>query len=322
MPSTELSIEQLLDRRGDFWDLRLLAGRSGLGRKITNPRVQKQGLVLVGVTEAVRPGRLQILGQTELDFMATLEEDRRLQACEALAASPAAALLITNGQACPKPLAKACEEQGMAVLGSRQASSEAINAVQERLDEVLSARTSIHGVLLDIWGQGVLVLGKSGIGKSECALSLVAKGHRLVADDMVEILQAGTSVVGRGGPSMRHMLEIRGLGIVDVFQLYGVAAVRDLKRVDMVVELAVWREGLQVDRLGLDEQFYTLLNVELPYVMIPVRPGRDLATMIEVAARNQLLRAHQIHSAQDFSQRLTRQVERNYLRQTGGKDGA
>jgi len=322
MPSTELSIEQLLDRRGDFWDLRLLAGRSGLSRTITNPRVQKQGLVLVGVVDAVRPGRLQILGQTELDFMASLDEEARLKACEALAASRAAALLITNGQGCPKDLARACEQHSMAVLGSRQASSEAINAVQERLDEVLSARTSIHGVLLDVWGQGVLVLGKSGIGKSECALSLVARGHRLVADDMVEILQAGTSVVGRGGPSMQHMLEIRGLGIVDVFQLYGVAAVRDLQRVDMVVELAVWREGMQVDRLGLDEQFYTLLNVELPYVMIPVRPGRDLATMIEVAARNQLLRAHQIHSAQDFSQRLTRQVERNYLRQTGGKDGA
>jgi HPr kinase/phosphorylase len=144
----------------------------------------------------------------------------------------------------------------------------------------------------------------------------------LIADDVVELLQDGTAVVGRGAEMMRHLLEIRGLGIVDVKELYGVGAVRDVKRVDMVVELAAWREGMQVDRLGLDEQYYTLLKVQLPYVVIPVRPGRDLATMIEVAARNQVLRASQIHSSQDFSQRLSRQVERNFLRARSESDGS
>ena len=320
MPKLKLTVEQLLDRRGSFLDLRLLAGRGGLKREITEPRVQKQGLILVGVVSSVRAGRIQVLGQTELDYMAELDAEGLGLACRSLAQSAAAALLISSGLPCPETLALACEEASMPVIGSRQMSSEVIYAVQERMAESLAPRTSIHGVFVDILGQGVLLLGKSGIGKSECALSLLARGHRLIADDVVEILQAGTSVIGRGVELMRHLLEIRGLGIVDVKELYGIAAVRDVKRVDMVVELAAWREGMQVDRLGLDQQYYTLLNVELPYVVIPVRPGRDLATMIEVAARNQLLRAGQIHSSQDFSQRLSRQVERNYLRNLGEGD--
>jgi HPr kinase/phosphorylase len=320
MPKLKLTVEQLLDRRGSFLDLRLLAGRGGLKREITEPRVQKQGLILVGVVSSVRAGRIQVLGQTELDYMSELDAEGMGLACRSLAQSAAAALLISSGLPCPETLALACEEASMPVIGSRQMSSEVIYAVQERMAESLAPRTSIHGVFVDILGQGVLLLGKSGIGKSECALSLLARGHRLIADDVVEILQAGTSVIGRGVELMRHLLEIRGLGIVDVKELYGIAAVRDVKRVDMVVELAAWREGMQVDRLGLDQQYYTLLNVELPYVVIPVRPGRDLATMIEVAARNQLLRAGQIHSSQDFSQRLSRQVERNYLRNLGEGD--
>ncbi len=315
-----LKVEELLDRRGTFLDLRLLAGHAGLERQITEPRIQKQGLVLVGVVGALRPGRIQVLGQTELDFMADMATEDLDHACEALASSQAAALLITNGLPCPEQLSRRCEQHSMPVLSSRQPSSEAIYAIQERMAEALAPRTSIHGVLVDILGQGVLILGKSGIGKSECALSLIANGHRLIADDVVEVIQEGTSLVGRGVEMMRHLLEVRGLGIVDVKELYGVGAVRHLKRLDMVVELAAWREGMQVDRLGLDEQYYTLLKVDLPYVVIPVRPGRDLSTMIEVAARNQLLRAGQINSSQDFSRRLSRQVERNFFRTNSGQE--
>jgi HPr kinase/phosphorylase len=316
----KIRVEDLLDRRGAFLDLRLLAGRSGLERLITSPRIQKQGLVLVGEVDAVRKGRIQILGQTEIDYLAALTPEARLSAARFLACSAAAALLITNGLSCPEEVAQACESESMAVLGSRQASSDAIDAVQERLAKALAPRTSIHGVLMDILGEGVLILGKSGIGKSECALSLLARGHRLIADDVVEVIQAGTTVIGRGVEMMRHLLEIRGLGIVDVKELYGVASVRTNKRIDMVVELAAWREGLQVDRLGVDEQYYTLLHTDLPYLVIPVRPGRDLATMIEVAVRNQLLRLGQVHSSQDFHRRLSRQVERNYLREQNPKD--
>ena len=315
-----LRVEELLDRRGALLDLRLLAGRDGLERQITTPRIQKQGLVLVGVVGALRPGRIQVLGQTELDYMADMSEDALVSACKALASSEAAALLITNALPCPEQLSSLCERYSMPVLSSRQSSSEAIYAIQERMAEALAPRTSIHGVLVDILGQGVLILGKSGIGKSECALSLIAKGHRLIADDVVEIIEEGAFLVGRGVEMMRHLLEVRGLGIVDVKELYGVGAVRHLKRVDMVVELAAWREGMQVDRLGLDEQYYTLLKVELPYVVIPVRPGRDLSTMIEVAARNQLLRAGQVNSSQDFSRRLSRQVERNFFSSQTGQE--
>ena len=312
-----LKVEELLDRRGALLDLRLLAGHAGIERQVTAPRVQKQGLVLVGVTDALRPGRIQVLGQTELEYMANMAPDALDRACAALAGSQAAAVLITNGLPCPAPLAAHAERHRMPILGSRQTSSEAIYAIQARMERALAPRTSIHGVLVDILGQGLLLLGQSGIGKSECALSLIAKGHRLIADDVVEVTQEGHALVGRGVEMMRHLLEVRGLGIVDVKELYGVGAVRYDKRIDMVVELAAWREGMQVDRLGLDEQYYTLLKVDLPYVVIPVRPGRDLSTMIEVAARNQLLRAGKIHSSHDFSKRLQRQVERNFYSASG-----
>jgi HPr kinase/phosphorylase len=315
-----ITVEDLLEHRDGGLEFAVLAGREGLANAIESARIQKQGLVLTGMTEAVRDGRIQILGSTELDYLARCDEGARKLAAETLANSPAAAVVITRGLPCPEALKVACDRAGKPVLGCRQPSSKLIEDLQATLEKELAPSTSLHGVLVDILGLGILLLGKSGIGKSECALSLVARGHRLVADDVVEVQRRGRLLFGSGVEVMRHLLEIRGLGIVDVKDLYGVGAVREHKRIELVVELAAWREGMQVDRLGLDVKWYQLLELELPYITIPVRPGRDLATMIEVAARNELLRHSKVHSAREFQQRLERQAERNYLRTTRLQD--
>jgi HPr kinase/phosphorylase len=316
----KLTVEDLLERREGGLEFTVLAGREGLAATIESTRIQKQGLVLTGMADAVSEGRIQVLGLTELQFFEACDDAGRRLAAETLAESPAAALVVANGAVCPERLQQACDRCAKPVLGSRLSSSELIEDLQALLETELAPRASLHGVLVDILGLGILLLGKSGIGKSECALSLVAHGHRLVADDVVEVHRRGRMLFGSGVEVMRHLLEIRGLGIVDVKDLFGVGAVRERKRIELVVELAAWRDGMQVDRLGLDVKWYPLLELELPYITIPVRPGRDLATMIEVAARNELLRHSRVHSAREFQQRLERQAERNYLRTTQLQD--
>jgi HPr kinase/phosphorylase len=194
---------------------------------------------------------------------------------------------------------------------SPQVTSVFIQRAQAWLEERLAPQTTMHGVLIDVFGVGVLLLGTSGIGKSECALDLVQRSHRLVTDDVVHMKRRGEETVyGTGHTIMKHHIEIRGLGILNVKDMFGVAAVRDKKRVDLVVELVAWSEDEEYDRLGLDERRFPILDVELPLLTVPVRPGRNMGAIIEVAARNQLLRAMGIHSAEELQGKLSSELAR------------
>ena len=197
----------------------------------------------------------------------------------------------------------------MPLLVSALVSAEFIGRVTHYLQEKLSPSTSLHGVLLDVLGIGVLLLGKSGIGKSEAALDLVVRGHRLVADDIVNIRRLGPNLVyGSGSGIIRHHMEIRGLGIINIQDLFGISAVRDVKKIELVIELSDWDQDAEYDRLGVDEEVYTVLGEELPLLHIPVRPGRNVSTIIEVAARNQLLKQMGHHSAREFQDRLNQAI--------------
>jgi HPr kinase/phosphorylase len=187
-------------------------------------------------------------------------------------------------------------------------------ALIERLTKLLDARfaktASLHGVFLDVFSVGVLLLGESGIGKSECALDLLARGHRLVADDTVDLTRQGPlSVYGRGPDAIKYHMEVRGLGIINIKEMFGVNAVRDRKRVQLVVKLVAWEKDIDYDRLGLDDKAYTILGVPIPLVVLPVRPGRNLSTIVEVAARNQLLKMEGFHAAREFQQKLLTRLE-------------
>jgi len=285
-----------------------VAGVAGLDRLVTVPRIQKPGLALTGWPEQLHSRRVLVLGGTEVEYLVDHASARDLGIATLLASDPAC-VVVCRGLLPPNELMVAAEQRGVPVLVSLLPTASFITAVTGWMADRLASSTDMHGVLMDVLGIGVLLLGKSGIGKSETALDLVVRGHRLVADDVIRIRRQGAHVVGRGAGIIGHHMEIRGLGIINVKDLFGISAVRDTKKIELVVELREWNEGEEYDRLGFDDRFDKILDVPVPSVQLPVRPGRNLATLIEVAARNQLLKLQGTHSARAFRDQLHRAME-------------
>jgi HPr kinase/phosphorylase len=262
--------------------------------------------------------RLQVFGNTEMSYLATLSEERQVEVCRALFATGIAALTVTKNLPVPELLVKVAEDQGIPLMRTKHLSSSFISHIERFLEDALTASTSLHGVLLEVHSVGVLLLGKSGIGKSECALDLVLRGHRLVADDIVDVKRKQDTAIGSASQVIQHHMEIRGLGIINVMDLFGVAAIRDEKRIELVIEMVEWDPHAEYDRLGVEERTYTVLDVEIPLLVVPVRPGRNMTSLIEVAARNQLLKQQGHNSAMEFQERLNKAIaEGRPLRRSG-----
>ncbi|MDY0385126.1 MAG: HPr(Ser) kinase/phosphatase [Geobacter sp.] len=315
MDSVALAIQELLNETEYGLELRLLAGAGGLGHQVTSSRIQKPGLALTGYTEHLHPDRIQVLGNTEISYLSQLEPQVAQAHAQALCAFPISCFIVTKGLVPPSVFLEVAESAAIPVLGTHHQSSTFISLITKFLEERLLPVTHLHGVLVDVLGVGVLLTGKSGIGKSECALDLVIRGHRLVADDMVFIKKKmPASLVGQSEQQIQHLMEIRGLGIINIKDLYGVSSIRDKKIIDLVLELEEWDPEQEYDRLGIDDRKTTILGVDLPHLVLPVRPGRNLAAIIEVAARNFLLKGMGYHSARDFQERLLNRME---VRQLG-----
>ncbi len=303
--SRGLTVREILDDPRLGLNVRLVAGAAGLDRSIDHPRIQKSGLALVGHTRGVVPTRLQVLGETELSYAESLSREAQKKAAECLFSLAVSGVLVTRGVDPPAPFCEAAERSGTPLVVCAERSSSVIAAVHALLDERLAPRTRIHGVLVDVFEVGVLLLGKSGIGKSECALELVMRGHRLVADDVIECdYRPPGMVFGQPAQLLRHHIEVRGLGILNIKDLFGVTAIRERKRVDLVVELQLWQPDAPYDRIGLEDRYRDVLGVSVREVVLPVRPGRNMSSIIEIAARNELLRQAGHHSAREFVQRL------------------
>jgi HPr kinase/phosphorylase len=314
LSSKGVTVQTLLSSFDAGLKLELLAGAQGLERVITAPRVQKPGLALTGYLVPVHPQRLQVLGYAELSYLGTLDAERVRNSVEGLCALEPSCLAITRGLEAPDILREVCDQRGVALLRTPLMSSVFISRVMKFLESQLSSGTTLHGVLVDVFGVGILLMGKSGIGKSEAALDLVLRGHRLVADDIVEFRVGGAeAVIGSGSEVIKHHLEIRGLGIINIKDLFGVASVRDAKKVELAAELVDWDEEEEYDRIGLEERNYSILGIEVPMLRIPVRPGRNITTIIEVAARNQLLKLRGHDSAREFQDRITRAIAESGL---------
>ncbi len=291
--------------------LRLLCGKGSLGRRITNPRVQKPGLAFAGYYEYIKPGRVQIIGESETRFLATLPEAVRSERFAHITALPLPAVILTKGLEPFAVFLALAEERGVPFFSSPALSSTVIKEVSYFLEQHLVPSTVVHGVLLDVYGLGVLLIGESGVGKSECALDLITRGHSLVADDKVTVKKYPTGdLVGDCEAALRHHMELRGLGIVNVQDLFGLAAVRERKSIDLVVELESWDETRAYERLGLDETLYHLLDVPVPYIKMPVALGRNLSILVVVAARNHVLKLQGHHSAREFARRLEDELRR------------
>ena len=289
--------------------LKLVGGKSGLSKEVSVPRIQKPGLALAGYLEQIHPDRVQVLGSVELSYLSTLSEKQREAAIKNLCNRDIACFVITRGLPVPRFLTQEANKRGIAVLRTELLSSVLINRITKFLEDRLAETVAVHGVLVDVLEVGILLLGKSGIGKSECALDLVLRGQRLVADDMVEIKKSlPSTLVGKGTELIKYHMEIRGIGIINVKDLFGITAVRDEKDIEVVVELMEW-SGEEHERLGLDEKKYSILGVDLPHLRVPVRPGRNMATIIEVAARNHLLKKTGRHSARELQDALMQRIQ-------------
>jgi HPr kinase/phosphorylase len=311
MSTPSLTVAGLLKSRPDAagLPLEILSGHAGVERAIASPHIQKTGLALAGFHEYLRPARILVFGESEVRYLESLQHDARVAMLAAMFRHDIPCVLITGGWEPPPDLLSASETCGIPVLRTPIATPIAINRVGLLLDDALAVRDIIHGVLMDILGLGVLIVGDSGIGKSECALDLIVRGHRLVADDTVEMRRRGeTALVGACPELTRHHMEVRGLGVINIRDLFGVAATRAAKRVELVVRLERWDPDREYDRLGLEENTFELFGVKVPLMRMPVAPGRNLAILVEVAARNQLLRSRGLNAARELSARLEEQL--------------
>lgn len=286
-------------------ELRLVAGEQGLDRPITHPRIQKSGLCLAGHFHGLVPTRIQILGETEISYLETLEPGARLRSVEGFFSLGLSCVVITRGVEPMPELVEIAERTNTPLFVSKVRSSQTITAIHALLDDKLAPRTSLHGVLVDVFGVGLLIMGPSSIGKSECALELVMRGHRLVADDVVECdFRPPRTVFGQAANLLRHHIEVRGLGVLNIKDLFGVTSVRERKRIDIVVKLVEWQPDTEYDRMGIDDRFHEILGVPIRELVVPVRPGRNMSSILEIAARNHLLREAGHHAAREFFGRI------------------
>jgi len=297
-------VAELLARDASPLRLKLLAGRLGLSREIQQPRVQRPGLALTGYVHYLSYGRVQILGSSEVGYLATLTARGRSTALSRLAGRNLSCLVVTKDLRPPRELIREAQRRRLPVLATPLDTTRFIKLLSSYLEERLAPQLHLHGVLLDVFGLGVLIVGESGIGKSECALDLIVRGHRLVADDVVEVKRLADAVVGASPALTRHHMELRGLGVINLRDLYGISALRSTKRVELVLQMERWEARHDYDRLGLRRERYEVLGVEIPLVRLPVAPGRNTAILVEVAARNQLLRERGYDAARRFARRV------------------
>jgi HPr kinase/phosphorylase len=291
--------------------LELLAGGEGLNRVISSPHIQKTGLALAGFHEYLKPGRVLIFGESEIRYLESLDTPARVASLRLALTLDFPCVIITGGFTPPPEVVVEADRAKLPLMTTSISTPTAIAKLTSMLEDSLAERTMLHGVLIDILGLGALIVGESGIGKSECALDLIVRGHRLVADDTVEIRRRSESILIGTCPELtRHHMELRGLGLINVKDLFGIASTRSSKRVELVVQLERWEPGHEYERLGLDDNSYEILGLQVPLIRMPVAPGRSVAILVEVAARNQLLRARGAHAARALAARLEEQLRR------------
>lgn len=292
------------------FDMELISGEEGINRPITTTDISRPGLEIAGYFDYYPAERLQLLGKTELTFFERLTTAERISRMEKLCTDITPGIIVTRDMEVPNELIEAAERESVPVMRSGQKTTRLSSHLTNYLESKLAPTTAIHGVLVDVYGIGVLITGKSGVGKSETALELVKRGHRLVADDCVEIRQEDVgTLIGSSPDLIEHLLEIRGLGIINVMTLFGAGAVRSHKRITLIINLEIWDQNKSYDRLGLDEEKLKIIDTEVTKLTVPVRPGRNLAVILEVAAMNFRLKRMGVNAAEQFTSRLSDVIE-------------
>ncbi len=299
-----VSVLELCSEAPDEAAISVVAGQNGLDdRFITSYRIQKLGLALTGFNTYVHKGRIQMIGQSELSFLAALTDDQKRDAIASLPTDSISCFLVTKGMEVPEELIFVANEHEIPLISTPLVSSRAISSIAEYLQRRLARTLSLHGVLIEIQGIGVLITGESGIGKSECALELITRGHRMVADDAVQIKQIGNCLEGSAPETTSEFLEIRGLGVVNIRELFGISAVCPNINIELCIELTRWNDGISFERLGIEKLEHEILDVGMRKFLLPVRPGRNLSTLVETAVKLFLLERTGANPAMELTKR-------------------
>lgn len=315
----EYTVEQFYEEVSEEFGLDLLTTKLESSIPITVPDVHRPAFALTGFMENYLSERIQIIGETELLYLRSISKDQQREAIARLFSEPLCCIIVTKGLELPEAFLPAAEEHGVPVFRTFRSTTPFIHNLTDHLDDVFAPRSILHGSLVDVYGVGLLIQGRSGIGKSEIALDLVERGHRLVADDVVELVRRGEVVIGRGREYLRHFMEIRGLGIINVMDIFGIRAVRVQKRIEVVVQLEDWDPNKDWDRIGLDERKKELLGVQITQVVIPIFPGKNITVISETIALNFMLKVYGIDAAKRFDKQLIDMMEsekktRRYLK--------
>jgi HPr kinase/phosphorylase len=300
-----LTLADLFESKKASLALEFLNPEVPLTRTCRDPDISSPGLALSGFLERFHDGRMQVFGETEMTYLASLEPGTLQERLQGFFAREVPAAFVTKGLDVPDVMLEVATENGVPLFRSPLSTRDFFRRLKPHLEVVLAPSTTVHGSLADVYGVGLLFMGKSGIGKSECVLDLVERGHRLVADDLIIVSRRGVDVlIGRGHELQRHHMEIRGIGIVDIGALFGIRAIRQQKRIEVVVQLEEWDDARSYDRTGLDREDVEILGVRLPRVTVPLNPGKNITVISEVVAMNHLLKVVGVDSAADFEQRL------------------
>jgi HPr kinase/phosphorylase len=300
-----IHVEDLIRHKKDALELELLNDGVGLRRVIQSSTITNPGLVLAGYHQRFPKGRIQVLGETEIGYLHSLGTEQQHRIIDEFLSLEMPAVVVTKGQQIPPALQELAVKHGVPLIRSRLKTGDFYRRLQPWLEEQFAPTTTVHGSLADVYGVGLMFTGRSGIGKSECVLDLVERGHRLVADDAIVITRRGNDIlIGRGHELQRHHMEIRGIGIIDVRALFGIRAIRLQKRVEVIVQLVDWSNQSNYDRTGLETELVDILGVKIPKVMVPLNAGKNITVISEVVAMNHLLKYAGVHSAQQFNARL------------------
>jgi len=315
-----LRARDLLELRGNPLQLESLTGEVGLDRRLPDSEMASPGLVLAGYTARFLPDRMHVLGETEITYLNSLDPAERAQRLQAFFSFALPVVFVTKGLEVPPEMIELARGHAVPLLRSSLKTAEFYRGIKPVVEEATAPRTTLHGSLADVYGVGLLFLGRSGIGKSECVLDLVERGHRLVADDVVQVTRRGNMLLGQGHELAAHHMEIRGVGLIDIPALFGVRSVRQQKRIEVVVHLEDWNNAKDPDRTGLAQQEALILGVSIPKVMVPLNPGKNITVVSEVVAMNHLLRMTGIDTAAAFNERLIRRMRdqkglREYLQE-------
>jgi HPr kinase/phosphorylase len=316
MPASEakapsVSVGEFYTRHSETLQMKLLGSDAGFERKIGEPTINRPGLALAGFFSYFAAKRLQVLGHAELSYLRSLPEMEVRERCRALCAEAIPGIVISRSLKAPLALLEEAEASGIAVFRTPMVTMRFTNAATISLELDFAPSKSEYGSMMDIMGVGTLIRGSSGIGKSECVLGLIERGHSLVSDDMTRLRAVeGRELVGSSPELTRHHMEVRGLGVINVMSIFGIGSVRLEKRLDLIVTLKDWQELEEVDRIGLDQEYFEILDILIPHITIPVRTGRDLARLVEVAALDQKLKSSGQNSAVEFNQRLLKTMQK------------